>query len=48
MRCDALTKSFGRTQALRDLTLEVVPGEVFGYLGPNFTGKTTTVRLLTG
>ncbi|MBL8164289.1 MAG: ABC transporter ATP-binding protein [Anaerolineae bacterium] len=32
--------------ALKDLTLAVQPGEVFGYLGPNGAGKTTTIRLL--
>jgi ABC-2 type transport system ATP-binding protein len=34
--------------ALRDLDLEVAPGEVLGYLGPNGAGKTTTLRLLLG
>ncbi|HET8989340.1 MAG TPA: ABC transporter ATP-binding protein [Humibacillus sp.] len=45
---DRLTKAFGDTVALRDLTLEVAPGEVFGYLGPNGAGKTTTLRLIMG
>jgi ABC-2 type transport system ATP-binding protein len=43
-----LSKSFGATQALVDLNLEVPPGEVIGYLGPNGAGKTTTIRLLLG
>jgi ABC-2 type transport system ATP-binding protein len=34
--------------ALQDLTLRVMPGEVFGYLGPNGSGKTTTLKVLTG
>ena len=42
----ALAKRFGSVQALRDLDLEVQPGEAFGYLGPNGAGKTTTIRLL--
>ncbi|MFC9975668.1 ABC transporter ATP-binding protein [Spirillospora sp. NPDC127200] len=42
----ALTKRFGHVRALRDLSLEVARGEIFGYLGPNGAGKTTTVRLL--
>jgi ABC-2 type transport system ATP-binding protein len=46
IRTEGLTKRFGRHPALDDLTLEVAPGEVFGYLGPNGAGKTTTVRLL--
>lgn len=33
-------------RALSDLTLNVRPGEIFGYLGPNGAGKTTTIRLL--
>ena len=37
-----------RLTALQDLTLEVRPGEVFGLLGPNGSGKTTTIKLLLG
>lgn len=43
-----LGKSYGKFHALRDLDLEVAPGEVVGYLGPNGAGKTTTIRLLLG
>lgn len=43
-----LTKRYGKTPALLDLDLEVQAGEVFGYLGPNGSGKTTTIRLLLG
>jgi ABC-2 type transport system ATP-binding protein len=43
-----LTKRFAKVTALDHLTLEVGPGEVFGFLGPNGAGKTTTVRLLLG
>jgi ABC-2 type transport system ATP-binding protein len=42
----ALTKRFGRTAAVDDLTLDVFPGEVFGFLGLNGAGKTTTIRIL--
>jgi ABC-2 type transport system ATP-binding protein len=38
----------GRRTALEDLDLEVGTGEVFGYVGPNGSGKTTTLKLLTG
>ena len=48
IRIDGLTKSFGRTVALRPLDLEVAAGEVMGYLGPNGAGKTTTIRCLLG
>ena len=43
-----LTKHYGSTVALDSLDLEVHPGEVFGFLGPNGSGKTTTIRLLLG
>ncbi|MEK7277744.1 MAG: ATP-binding cassette domain-containing protein, partial [Chloroflexota bacterium] len=41
-----LTKSYGSTQALRGVDLEVKRGEIFGFLGPNGAGKTTTIRCL--
>ncbi len=41
-----LTKRYGRNPAVRDLTLEVPPGEIFGFLGLNGAGKTTTIRIL--
>jgi ABC-2 type transport system ATP-binding protein len=44
----ALCKRFGDKTAVRDLTLRVEPGEVMGFLGPNGSGKTTTIRLLMG
>ena len=44
----ALTKRYGRTVALDCLELAVPEGEVLGYLGPNGSGKTTTLRLLLG
>ena len=43
-----LTRSFGDNIAVRELTLTVEPGEIFGLLGPNGSGKTTTVRMLSG
>lgn len=43
-----LYKSFGKVQALRGLNLEVPQGEVLGFLGPNGSGKTTTIRILLG
>ncbi len=43
-----LRKSFGRTHALDGLDLTVAAGEVHGFLGPNGSGKTTTIRVLLG
>jgi polyether ionophore transport system ATP-binding protein len=48
IRTEDLTKTYGRTEALRALTLAVPEGDVIGYLGPNGSGKTTTIRLLLG
>ena len=48
IRIQGLTKLYGAVRALAGLTLEVQPGEVFGLLGPNGSGKTTTIRLLLG
>ena len=48
IEADSLTKSYGRTLALDQLSLRVRPGEVMGFLGPNGAGKTTTMRLLMG
>jgi len=42
-----LTKTFGRTLAVDDISFEVSKGEVVGFLGPNAAGKTTTMRMLT-
>src|SRR5438477_13165372 len=44
----SLTKRFGRTLAVQDLTFEVPPGRIVGFLGPNGAGKTTTLRALLG
>jgi len=48
IRTSALTKDYGSGRGLFDLDLQVSPQEVFGYLGPNGSGKTTTIRLLMG
>ncbi|WP_165070269.1 ABC transporter ATP-binding protein [Paludisphaera rhizosphaerae] len=45
---NGLTKAYGPTYALRDLSLEIRQGEVYGLLGPNGSGKTTTIRLWLG
>ena len=42
-----LTKQFGRIRAVDNLNLEIQPGTVFGLLGPNGSGKTTTLGMIT-
>ncbi|MHB8606451.1 MAG: ATP-binding cassette domain-containing protein, partial [Thermoplasmatota archaeon] len=42
---NGLARTFGAVRALDDLTIEVPRGAVFGFLGPNGSGKTTTIRL---
>ncbi len=51
IRAENLTKTYGRRakkriQAVKNLTLEVQAGQVYGFLGPNGAGKTTTIRML--
>ena len=45
---EKVTKLFGKTVAVRNLDLQVHPGEILGLVGPNGAGKTTTLRILTG
>ena len=45
---DHLSTRFGAVKALDDLTFEVAPGQVFGFLGANGAGKTTTMRIAVG
>jgi ABC-2 type transport system ATP-binding protein len=48
LEIDHVTKRFGATVALDELTFDVAPGEVFGFLGANGAGKTTTMRICLG
>jgi ABC-2 type transport system ATP-binding protein len=41
-----LVKSYGETEAVQGIDLEVAPGEIFGFLGPNGAGKSTTIKIL--
>jgi ABC-2 type transport system ATP-binding protein len=45
---DRLSKSYGDTDAVCDLSLRIAPGTIFGFLGANGAGKTTTIRMLCG
>ena len=48
IRTEGLTRRFGNFLAVDHLTFEVEAGQVLGYLGPNGSGKTTTIRMLLG
>jgi ABC-2 type transport system ATP-binding protein len=48
IRTEGLTKRFGSVLAVDDVALDVAPGDIFGFLGANGSGKTTTVRCLLG
>lgn len=44
----SLTKWYGRSRGIEDISFAIEPGEIFGYLGPNGAGKTTTIRCIMG
>jgi ABC-2 type transport system ATP-binding protein len=48
IRTTSLSRQFGTVRALDDITLEVPSGIIFGFLGPNGSGKTTMIRMLLG
>ncbi len=48
MSLRGLSKAYGDLRAVRDLSLDIRRGEVFGFLGPNGAGKTTTLRMICG
>ena len=43
-----LNKSFGKKHVVKDFSLQVRRGEIYGFLGPNGSGKTTSIRMLCG
>ena len=50
LKIENLSKSYAKSEvkAVDGLSLELKPGEIFGFLGPNGAGKTTTIKILTG
>jgi len=47
IHCVSVSKSYGETEALKDITFDVTDGEIFGIIGPDGAGKTTLFRILT-
>ncbi len=48
LRIENLTKTYGEKKAVDDLTLHIMPGEIYGFIGHNGAGKTTTLKCCTG
>ncbi len=48
LEIERISKSFGRLQAVEDLSLHVEEGDIYGFLGPNGAGKTTAIRMMLG
>lgn len=48
LECQNLCKSFGRKQILKDLSFEIDEGDILAFIGPNGSGKTTTIKLILG
>jgi ABC-2 type transport system ATP-binding protein len=48
IQAEKLVKSFGKVRAVRGIDLDVAPGEIYGLIGPDGAGKTTTIRILAG
>ncbi len=45
---EGLCYSYGNIEAVKDVSFQVMPGEILGFLGPNGAGKSTTIKILTG
>ena len=48
LKIDHLTKSYGQVKAVDDLSLHILPGEIYGFIGHNGAGKTTTLKNVAG
>ncbi len=48
LQIEHLTKRYGETKAVNDLSLHIAPGEIYGFIGHNGAGKTTTLKSVAG
>ena len=48
LKCQNLCKSFGKKQILKDVSFEIDEGDILAFIGPNGSGKTTTIKLILG
>ena len=48
LKCENLSKKFGKRLILKDVSLELKKGDILGFIGPNGAGKTTTIKLILG
>ena len=48
LKCENLHKKFGKKQILKNVSFEVLEGDILGFIGPNGAGKTTTIKLILG
>ena len=48
IKCDKINKSFGKKKVLNDVSFEIFEGDILGFIGPNGSGKTTTIKCILG
>lgn len=48
LKCENLNKSFGKKKILKDVSFTIEKGDILGFIGPNGSGKTTTIKLILG
>ncbi len=48
LKCNNISKSFGKKKILEDITFEIDKGDILGFIGPNGSGKTTTIKCILG
>ena len=48
LKCENVNKSFGKKKILYDVSFEMYPGDILGFIGPNGSGKTTTIKTILG